>query len=129
MFLGKAVLKICSKFTREHPCRSVISIKLLCNFIEITLQHGCSLINLLHFFRTPFLRTPLGGCFSKYYLGKATKVLPTYDKVRIFKIRRIDISILHCVIFSQLLLLCFPEVVSMDAFLNDQINIFCCKRL
>ena len=99
------------------------------NFVEITLQHGCSLVNLLHFFRTPFLRTPLGGCFSKYYLGKATKVLPTFDKVRIFRIRRIDISILHCVIFSQLLLLCFPEVVSMDAFLNDQINIFCCKRL
>ena len=27
LFLGKGVLKICSKFTREHPCRSVISIK------------------------------------------------------------------------------------------------------
>ena len=29
MFLRKGVLKICSKFTREHPCRSVISVKLL----------------------------------------------------------------------------------------------------
>ena len=28
VFLGKSVLKICSKFTGEHPCRSVISIKL-----------------------------------------------------------------------------------------------------
>ena len=46
-----------------------------------------------------------------------------------FKIRGIDISIFHCVICSQLLLLCFPEVVSMNAFLNGQINIFCCKRL
>ena len=27
VFLGKGVLKICSKFTREHPCWSVISIK------------------------------------------------------------------------------------------------------
>ena len=27
VFLGKDVLKICSKFTGEHPCRSVISIK------------------------------------------------------------------------------------------------------
>ena len=27
-FLGKGVLKICSKFTGEHPCRSVVSIKL-----------------------------------------------------------------------------------------------------
>ena len=28
VFLGKGVLKICSKFTGEHPCRSAISIKL-----------------------------------------------------------------------------------------------------
>ena len=33
MFQGKGVLKICRKFTGEHPCRSAISIKLLCNFI------------------------------------------------------------------------------------------------
>ena len=31
VFLEKCVLKICSKFTGEHPCRSAISIKLLCN--------------------------------------------------------------------------------------------------
>ena len=30
MFLRKGVLKICNKFTGEHPCGSVISIKLLC---------------------------------------------------------------------------------------------------
>ena len=29
VLLEKGVLKICSKFTREHPCRSAISIKLL----------------------------------------------------------------------------------------------------
>ena len=28
VFQGKGVLKICSKFTGEHPCRSAISIKL-----------------------------------------------------------------------------------------------------
>ena len=28
VFLGKCVLKICNKYTGEHPCRSVISIKL-----------------------------------------------------------------------------------------------------
>ena len=28
MFLGKGVLKICSKFTGEQTCRSMISIKL-----------------------------------------------------------------------------------------------------
>ena len=54
VFCWKGVLKICSKFTGEHPCRSAISIKLLCNFIEIILPHGCSPVNLLHIFRTPF---------------------------------------------------------------------------
>ena len=39
---------MCSKFTGEHPCQS--------NFIEITLRHECSLVNLLHIFRTPFLK-------------------------------------------------------------------------
>ena len=45
MFLRKAVLKICSKFTGEHPCRSVISIR-----------HACSPVNLMHIFRTRFLK-------------------------------------------------------------------------
>ena len=61
VFFGKGVLKICSRFTGEHPCRSVISIKLLCSFIEITLWHGCSPVNLLHFFRTPFPKNTYGG--------------------------------------------------------------------
>ena len=30
VFFEKGVLEICSKFTGKHPCRSVISIKLLC---------------------------------------------------------------------------------------------------
>ena len=34
MFLVKGVLKIYSKFTGEHPCRSVISIKLQSNFTD-----------------------------------------------------------------------------------------------
>ena len=36
------------------------SIKMVCNFIEITLQHGCSPENLLHTFRTP-LKNTSGG--------------------------------------------------------------------
>ena len=54
VFLGKIVLKISSKFTGEHPCRSVILIKLQSNFIETTLRHGFSPVNLQHIFRTPF---------------------------------------------------------------------------
>ena len=52
MFPGKGVLKICSKLTAEHPCWNVISIKLQSN--KITLQHGCSPVNLLYIFRIPF---------------------------------------------------------------------------
>ena len=42
MFLKKGFLIICSKFTGEHPCPSVILIKMQSKFIEITLRHGCS---------------------------------------------------------------------------------------
>ena len=36
-----------------------------CNFIEITFQHGCFLVNLLHFSEYLFIGTPLEGCFSQ----------------------------------------------------------------
>ena len=49
--LSKMYSEICSKFTGEHPCRSV-----LCNFTEIILWHGCSPVNLLHIFKTPFTK-------------------------------------------------------------------------
>ena len=32
------------------------------SFTEITLRYGCSPVNLLYIFRTPFLRIPLNGC-------------------------------------------------------------------
>ena len=64
MFLGKVVRKIFRIFTGEHPCRSVISIKLLYNFIEITLRHECSHVNLLHIFRTPLPKKASGGLQS-----------------------------------------------------------------
>ena len=54
VFLWKHFLKKCRKFTGEHPCRSVISIKMQSNVIETTLRNGCSPVNLLHIFRAPF---------------------------------------------------------------------------
>ena len=54
VFLGKDVLKICTKFTRRHPCWGAISVKLLSKLIEIKLRHRCSLVNLKHIFRIPF---------------------------------------------------------------------------
>ena len=35
------------------------------NFIEITIPHGCSPVNLLHIFRTPFLKNTSGGLLLK----------------------------------------------------------------
>ena len=54
------VLKISSKFG-EHPYRNVISIKLQSKCIKITYCHGCSPVNLLHIFRTPFSKNSSGG--------------------------------------------------------------------
>ena len=63
VFLGKIVLKICRKFTGEHPFRSAISIKLQSNFTENTLRHGFSPVNMLHIFRTTFLKNTSGWLF------------------------------------------------------------------
>ena len=67
MFLEKGFLKICSKFTGEHPCWSVISIKLQSNFIEIALPHRCFPINLLHNIRTPIKK----NTFEKLLLRRS----------------------------------------------------------
>ena len=50
-----------NEFTGEHPCRGVISINLLSNFIEITFRYGCSSVNLLHIFRIPFYKSTNEG--------------------------------------------------------------------
>ena len=67
VFCEKGVLKLCSKITGEHPCWSVISMKLLCNLIEITLRHGCSPVDLLHIFRTPFPRNTSGWLLLNFH--------------------------------------------------------------
>ena len=52
VLLRKGAQEICSKFTAEHLCRSVISIKL-------------ESINLQHIFRTPFPRNTSGWLLLK----------------------------------------------------------------
>ena len=63
-FLVKRTLKIGSKFTGGHSCRSVISIKLQSKVIEITFPRGCSPVNLLHIFRKPIFLEHLWVAFS-----------------------------------------------------------------
>ena len=79
VFLRKGVLVICRKFTGEHPCQSAISTKLQYNFIEITLRYGCSLVNMLHIFRTHFPRNTSGWlllnvwCFQSFLISNVYK--------------------------------------------------------
>ena len=79
MLLRIGVLKICSKFAGEHPCRSVISTKLIRNFIEMTLRHGCFSVNLLNNFRISFDKNTsewlLLNITSKFQKSQVFKVL------------------------------------------------------
>ena len=55
--LLKSIISISadSKLVINH-----LLVPLQSNFIEIALRHGCSDVNLLHFFRTPFLKNTSG---------------------------------------------------------------------
>ena len=74
--LRRGVLKICTKFTGEHPCRSVTSLKLQSSFIEIAFWHGCFPVNLLHIFRTTFPRNTSG--WMLLHIGRYPKSALVY---------------------------------------------------
>ena len=57
MFLGKGVMKTCTKFTEEHPHRSAIS---------IALRHASFPVELMYIFRTYFIKTLMMGCFCRF---------------------------------------------------------------
>ena len=65
VMLWKGVLKICSKFTGEDPCRSKI-LMLQNNFTEITLRHGRSPLNLFHIFITRFPKNTWKAASDKW---------------------------------------------------------------
>ena len=67
-FLGKGVLKLSIKFTGENPCRSVIS-------LQTTLRLACSLVNLLHIFRTPFYKITRQGLLLDFFRKQLTAKL------------------------------------------------------
>ena len=80
---GKGIQRMCCKFTGEHRCRSVISIKLFYKFVKITLQHGCSPVFLLHIFKTSFPKNTYEGLLLSVtyfrYTGKAGLGTHTWD--------------------------------------------------
>ena len=74
MFLGKGVLKICSKFTGEHECRSAISINCKATLLKSDFGMGVLLLIRNIFSEQLFLRTLLGGCFCPIYQGGHVKI-------------------------------------------------------
>ena len=83
MLLGKGVLKICSTFTGEHPCQSVISMKLQNKFIEIIFLHGCSPVNLLHIFRKLFPNNTSGQLLLSFFNKVAGHLVYKFIKKRL----------------------------------------------
>ena len=66
VLLGKDILKKCRRFTGEHPCRSVISINLLCNWMFILCMDV--LLKICYIFSEHlFIRRPTKGCFSRKF--------------------------------------------------------------
>ena len=62
------------------PSQNVISIKLLCKFVEITLRHGCSPVNLLYIFKPPFPKNTSG-----WLLLMITSIVSLFLPVNRFK--------------------------------------------
>ena len=57
----------------EHQCQSMISIKLLCNFVKTTLSHCWSPVNLQYIYRIPLSKNTSGWCLARILLAQATK--------------------------------------------------------
>ena len=64
----------------------VISIKLPCNFIEISFRHVCSPVNLLHIFRTPFPKNTSRG------LLMSVENLPDFEKLFVVMVSKINLN-------------------------------------
>ena len=76
------------------------SVKFLCSFIEIALEHGRSPVNLLHIFRTPFLKNTSG-----WLLLRRSRMAKTVTF-------NLDDSLLISFALELFLLyLCFPSVL------------------
>ena len=65
----------------------MISIKLLCNFIEITRRHGRSPVNLLHIFRTLFPRNTSGGMLLNRAFSSRDKTILVCLRAQLSQIR------------------------------------------
>ena len=116
--LGKGVQKICSKLTGEHPCRNIISMKFPCNFIEIALWHGCSPVNLLYIFRTPFSKNISGWLL----LIDSSKTFHIVDHLLLLKrLEMYFVNTTNLAWFSRLLI--WQETVSKNYWMCGYIKL------
>ena len=94
----KDVLKICSKYTREHSRGSKISVKLFCKFIEMKLLHKRSPVHLLYIFIRPNT--------SEENASASSFTLPSFfpSKPTNAKILKITTSIFKLVVLMNLTL-------------------------
>ena len=83
MFSGKGALEICSKFTGEHQCRSVILIK-----FQSTLRYRCSPVNVLRIFKIAFPKNTPGRLLLKLAYSNAMTQCITRQSVS----KRVQIS-------------------------------------
>ena len=60
-FIRKRCSENMQQIYRRKPMLNSDLNKIASNFIEITLRHGCSPVNLLHNFKTPFPKNTSGG--------------------------------------------------------------------
>ena len=99
MFLVKCVLKICSKFTWEHLCRSVISIKLLC-------------------------KVALGGCFRLYYRTSSLLFFKVfYHTIRLTRWEQLFWRSIFAEHLLQWLLLFIHQIAMINTFFFLQLKL------
>ena len=79
MFYKKRFLKI-EKVVLKAPALESL---FLVNFVEIALRHGCSPVNLLHIFRTPFLKNTSGWLVLLLVIQKI--IAKEFSKIHLFK--------------------------------------------
>ena len=83
-FFQKRCSENMQQIFRRTPMPKCVFDKLLCNFIEITLRHGCSPVNLLHIFRTPTLGSLLEGLYMRFILVQNNDPVGNIDISAIF---------------------------------------------
>ena len=71
-----------------HPCQSVILINLQSKFIEITLRHRCSPVNLLHIFRTSFSKNPSGWLLLTF--SSSARTSQVYRTIFLFSLSTVS---------------------------------------